>query len=482
MKKTNIYQNQSQELLHLFEEAGGGAKVMCVPMDYAKKDHLVMFLNGHGDILRKPFSVKNTPEGIGYIEDQVTRSCRRRGIEKKHVFFGGEDANSFAKNFVSTLRGKGFVVANVNAHDAKKQRVNMQASTDRIDLMGIATMLLNCRANCCAAQSGIYRNLRTLVRHRRRLVQMLTEVKNRVHGVVDELFPGFLNEKNSGIVPFTQSSLYLMQDRFSPKQIRRRRRQKLIDILKRSGTSKAEKTAAKLQQYAATVLHAPVEYVDTMQLSLAQHVKHIGCLKESVAQMEKQIALNLAQTQGAFLTSVRGIGLVLAAGVTAEIGDPNAQKPLNNLASYAGIIPRVKQTGGWDGKTYSRPVAKRCNRILKDYVVKSAYHLGLHGPPDLMADYKRRDASGQHADFGIGRRYLRMAKSLMRTSQVYLPHHLRNDDDTLKDRASYYLMSWPYLKEKWQKGGALEAAFANNRPLGLWRQIVQELYDIKLKL
>ena len=154
MKKTTIYQNQSQELLYLFEEAFSNKKVMCVPMDYAKKDHLVMFCNGNGDILRKPFSVKNTPAGIAYIDDQVTRFCRRRGIEKKHVFFGGEDANSFAKNFVSTLRCKGFVVANVNAHDAKKQRGNMQASTDRIDLMGIATMLLDCRANCCLAQSG----------------------------------------------------------------------------------------------------------------------------------------------------------------------------------------------------------------------------------------------------------------------------------------------------------------------------------------
>ena len=38
-------QNQSQELLHLFEAAGSGAKVLCVPMDYAKKDHLVMFCN-----------------------------------------------------------------------------------------------------------------------------------------------------------------------------------------------------------------------------------------------------------------------------------------------------------------------------------------------------------------------------------------------------------------------------------------------------
>jgi hypothetical protein len=205
-------------------------------------------------------------------------------------------------------------------------------------------------------------------------------------------------------------------------------------------------------------------------------------LKESIDQLEKEIAVYLSQTQGAFLTSVRGIGIVLAAGVTAEIGDPNEQKPLNNLVSYSGIIPRVKQSGGPEGKTYTVSVAKRCNRILKDYVVKSALHLGLHGPKDLMADYKRREASGQHADFGIGRRYLRIAMCLMRTSQIYLPHRLRKAEAKMEERASYYLMTWPYLRGKWKKLGALKAAFAKGRPLGQWRQIVQELYDIKLKL
>ena len=482
MKKRNIYQNRSQELLHLFEEAGSSAKVMCVPIDFAKKDHVAMFCNGYGDILRKPFSVKNSPEGVEYIVGQVTRSCRRRGIKKKHVFFGAEDANSYAQNFVNALRSKGWLVGGVNARDAKKQRANLQASTDRLDLMGIATMLLNRRANCCPAQSGIYRNLRTLVRHRRKLVVMSTEVRNRMHGIVDLLFPGFLDERKSGIVPFTRSSLFLMQDRFSPKQIRRRKRQKLIEILKRFGTTKAQDTADKLQQYAAQVLHTPVEHVSTLQLSLAQHVKHLKCLQESVDQLGKEIAVNLAQTQGAFLTSIRGVGIVLAAGVTAEIGNPYEQKPLNNLVSYSGIIPRVKQTGGADGKTYTFSVAKRCNRILKDYVVKSAHHMGFHGPEDLMVDYKRRDASGQHADFGIGRRYLRMAMSLMRTSQIYLPPGFRQADTTLQERAGYYLMTWPYLREKWQKYGALEVAFEKNRPLGQWRNIVQDLYEIKLKL
>jgi len=455
---------------------------MCVAIDYAKKDHVAMFCNGNGDILRKPFSVKNSPDGIKHLIEQVTRSCRHKKINPQHVFFGGEDVNSYAENFVNTLQSKGWLVVGVNAHDAKLQRANLQASTDRLDLMGIATMLINKRANCYLSPSGIYRNLRTLVRHRRKLVVMSTEVRNQMHAIVDRLFPGFLDRRKSGIVPFTQSSLYLMQDRFSAHQIRRRRQQKLIEILKRFGTQHPNATAVKLQQYAATVLKTPDDHISTLQLSLSQHVKHLKCLQDTIGQLEKEIALCLAQTQGAFLTSIGGIGIVLAAGVTAEIGNPVEQKPINNLISYAGIIPRVKQSGGPEGRTYTGSVAKRCNRILKDYVVRSAFHIGFYGPADLMADYKRRDASGQHADFGMGRRFLRMAMCLMRNSQIYTPVELRKAGVCIKDKAAYYLTLWPYVRGKWKKVNALLECFAKDRPLGQWRERVQRHYDIELKL
>ena len=69
MKKKTIYSNQSQQLLGVFEEAGSNSKIMCVPIDYAKKDHMVMFCNGYDHILRKPFSVNNSPEGVKYLTD-----------------------------------------------------------------------------------------------------------------------------------------------------------------------------------------------------------------------------------------------------------------------------------------------------------------------------------------------------------------------------------------------------------------------------
>jgi len=251
----------------------------------------------------------------------------------------------------------------------------MQASTDSLDLLGISKMLLNCRGNCSPAQSGIYWDLRMHVRQRRKLVNMASGMKNRIHTTVDRIFPGFLDETKSGIAPFSKCSLLL-----------------------------------------------------------------------------------------------------------AEIGNPDKQKSLSNIVSYSGIIPKVKQTGGIQGKTRIKKVGKRCNHILKDYVVQSASHMGLHGPEDLMLDYKRRDAQGQHADFGMARRFLRMAMGLMRTYQTYLPKRLRSTKINMKERAAYYLIAWPKLREKWHKANSLDIAFDKDMPLGQWRKVIQELYGIELKL
>lgn len=482
MKKRSIYAQQSQELLRIYEEAGASKKVLVGAIDYAKRDHVVMFCNGNGDILRKPFPVKNTTEGVEFLLAQVDGTCRHHRINPRHGFFGGEDCGSYTENFAECLRDRGWLVAGVNAEDAKKQRENLQASTDRLDLLGIARMLINRRGNCAPSQSGPYRNMRTLVRHRRKLVNLSTEERNRMHCLVDRLCPGFLDEKQSGLTPFHKPSLRLMEDRFSAGQIAKRKRSALAGVISRAGGQHPEQTASKLQSYAASVLRAAVEYVPTMQLSLAQHVALYRCVQDNIDALEREMAVWLAQTQGAFLMTVKGVGMVLAAGVAAEIGDPATQKPVNNLVSYAGIIPRVSQTGGPEAEAYIGSVAHRCNRILKDYIVQSASHIGLHGVADLMDDHHRRDAAGQHANYGIARRYLRIGMHLMRNSTIYLPPTLRGSKVPPEARVEYYQILWPYLLDKWKKYGAHKIAFAPETPLGQWRNMVQELYSIDLKM
>ena len=107
MKKRSIYVNRSQELLSLFEQAGSGSKLMCVPIDYAKKDHVVMFCNGYGDILRKPFPPLLSPKFIPkslvdlYYDDYIT--FFRTNLKAKKIRERCIIAYSVVKNFYDLI-------------------------------------------------------------------------------------------------------------------------------------------------------------------------------------------------------------------------------------------------------------------------------------------------------------------------------------------------------------------------------------------
>ena len=99
-----------------------------------------------------------------------------------------------------------------------------------------------------------------------------------------------------------------------------------------------------------------------------------------------------------------------------------------------------------------------------------------------MADHRRREAAGQHANYGIARRYIRIGMRLMRNSEIYLPPSLRGTHTPVEKRVEYYQIFWPYLLQKWKKYDAQHVAFAPENPLGQWRNMIQELYRIDLKM
>jgi transposase len=481
MKNKSIFTRQNQTLINLFRDAEHPDKVLCVPLDYAKQTHVALGCNGSGKVLKKAFPVKNTPDGIGFLLEAVDKICRKHHIKREHVFFGGEDCGTFSFNFIHGLREQGFVVMGVNAKDAKKQRENMQASTDELDLLGIAKLLINRRGSTAGGEPGAERALRVLTRHRKAQVRLRTATGNRIHQIVDQLFPGFLDEKLSGIPPFSEASLYLMSDRFSPAHLSRRQDKALLRQLKACGLQQAEAALGKLKAYARQVLAHPPELTGLLQTSLASEINLYRCLGANIDQVGREIAQQLAKTPGAMLTTVRGIGITLASGVAAEIGPPDSQPSVRRLGSYAGIIPRTKQTGGPEKGAKTGKVSRRCNHILKDYIVQCGNHLGQHGPADLREDHRRRGAHKQHADFGMARRFLRIGMRLMRNGESYVPPELRHGA-TLEELQTYYLQSWPRLLDKWVKAGAVHTAFDKENPLGQWRERIEAIYEIELLL
>lgn len=478
--KASIYPDGNPEISKLFEQAGHPAKVMCVALDYAKAQHTALICNGQGDLLKGAFAVDNTPAGAIQLLDQVRECGKSKKIAPEQVFFGGEDCPYFAENFLRRLRREEYLVVRVNAWEAKQQRNNLTASSDSLDLLGVA--------RCCLKRGGqpvrdlpeAYANLRIATRDRDKLVRLATAITNRIHTYVDRLFPGFLSAEQSGLTPFCEASVDLMSERFSAAEIVRRRT--LGQWLARRAVSEPHAVAAQLKDLAKTALMPAPEQTVLLQRSLGHLVRLYGDLQQSIGGQDRELAYWLARTPGALLTSISGIGVTLAAGWMAELGPPDQWRALRRMSAYGGVVPRTKQSGGANKLPQIGHVQQRCNKRFKNVLLQAAGKVHQFGPEDLRRDAERLQAQGSHTEFGLAKRLVRLAKYLVCTGTIYRPKALM-DPDTPKERlALYYQDTWEKLLSKWKSKADLKDVFAPEHPLGQWRLMVQELYALDLPL
>jgi transposase len=477
---TSIYANQHPKIRKILEAAGSPSRALCVAIDYAKAQHVVLFCNGLGDVLKKQFAIDNSPQGLEKLLEEVRSTCSHRGIKTEHVFFGGEDNPPYVQNFIQALVDAGYWVARVNAWEAKHQRDNHQASTDNLDLPGIAKTLLHKSSYSAQEESKIILALKELSRTRAYFVGQLSEQKFQIHHYVNRLCPGFLNQKKSGIVPFSRTSLALLGQRFWAGRIRSWPRASLVKFLQRQGQHEPEAAADHLKTLAGQVLDPSPDMVSCWQNSLGQYLLQYQSLAQSVSSLEKELARSLAQTSGALLTSISGIGIVLASGILAELGDPTAWRAVRCLCSYSGIVPRTSQTGGPDKPAQTGKVQRRCNRRAKNWIVQAGSLTGRCGPAELKAQHQELERNGQHADFIMSKRLLRIFKDLMRRGALYRPKPLLAPETPSADLVAYYLALWEQILTKWQGRIEWEVLVDPRYPVGQWRQMAQQLYKISL--
>ncbi len=370
----------------------------------------------------------------------------------------------------------------VNAWEAKQQRDNFQASTDSLDLLGIARCCLKRRGHSVEDPPAAYANLRIATRDRDKLVRTRTATSNRIHSYADRLFPGFLNHTKSGLWPFSKTSLELMSQSFSAQQIAGRSQQSLIQWLSRHQVQEPRAVAIQLKELAKNATQSAPEQTAMLQRTLSQLVDLYCGLDKSIGCLDREIAYWLARTPGALLTSMGGFGITLAAGWTAELGPPNQWRSLRQLCSYAGVVPRTNQTGGPDREPVTGPVQQRCNKRLKNVVLQAVEKVYLFGSEDLRHTAQGLEARGAHATFAMAKRIIRICKYLALTGTIYRPKALM-DSQTPKDvLAEYYRATWAKLLEKWRAKADLKHVFAPAHPLGKWRDMARELYAVDLRL
>jgi transposase len=139
-----------------------------------------------------------------------------------------------------------------------------------------------------------------------------------------------------------------------------------------------------------------------------------------MTELEERIAAYLDQVPQ-HLTSIPGVGPVLAAAILGEIGDIRRFKNGSALVAYAGIDPIVYQTGEFRAR--STRISKRGSRYLRRAVWQAAQGAARHDPV-LKEVYERKRLAGKHHTVAVGavaNKLVHIIYAVLRDNQPYVP-------------------------------------------------------------
>jgi len=209
-----------------------------------------------------------------------------------------------------------------NPSEAKK-RMGGSNKTDALDAKGLAILLHNGTLPESWIPPGELRDRRELLRTRMALRDLRSSLKHRIHAAIDRY-----GLQATGI-----------SDLFGVK-----------------GRVYLDRTLDKLPCDTAAMVRIQLTSLDQ--------------LEAQVEEIEERIAVALKPSpEVQLLRTVPGVGEILAPLVWLEIGDVDRFPRAENLASYAGLVPRIIASGG---RIRHGGVCRNVNQYLKWGFVEAA--------------------------------------------------------------------------------------------------------------
>ena len=465
MKET-IYSEQSQVLAELFS---GKGKILFVPLDFAKAEHAAQCCGLDGRYVWKhPLRVWNNARGVDYLLERITDICRKLRVKPSRVVIGGEDPGSFAMNFIAGIQRRGMKFVRVKAAKAAEYRKNNRASSDKLDLDGIAHAMIHHFAYDMAPAAGPYAELRLAARSRERATKRETALKSQIHQIVDRLLPGFLNDAKSGIPAFSPASLAILKEGITAKRLRRMREERLAAWLKKRGSLNSAEAAVKLRQLAAEMLEPDPTLAGHLQQVLRVKLRLLQALREEIALEENETARYLVQLPDALATSIPGLAINLVGGLAGEYGDPQRRPSIGQMFSYAGCAQRQKQTGGPGNPPAGQGLPRDCNHRIKNHLIHSAFMVGTFPHPAdkavgseqagnghrLMQHWQAVAARGGHTHLSTARLLLRVIQAMVEQKRIYLPAWItrpQEDGPSPEIAAAWIEAATATMEAKWKK-------------------------------
>ena len=386
-----------------------------VGIDIAKRSHEAVIITEDGQTVRKAFNFRNNCTGYNLLLEQV----RKLTLVKSQIVFAMESTAHYWLALYAKLSKDGYTVMVLNpiqSHSLRELYIR-KAKTDTKDSLVIADLVRFGRCKASNVPQDKILALREMCRSRAYLIDMAADLKRKLIALLDRIFP----EYESLFDPvFGKASIAVLRKYPTPQKVKNAHLEKLTELLMESSGGHFGEWKARQLKEAAHNSFGIDDSCGVYSALLGMFLEQILSLTDQADLLEKQIT-SLLEEFDSQLTSIPGVGIVLAATILSEIGDISRFSSSDKLLAYAGLDPSVKQSGEF--KSNQNRMSKRGSPYLRR-AIWLASTVAVQFDPMFRAYYEKKMSEGLHYMNVIGhvsRKMTAVIFAVLRDGQPYQP-------------------------------------------------------------
>ena len=308
-------------------------------------------------------SIKHTKEGFDEIVNLVREMEKKLETEVCVVYEATGVYHRVLKKVLEDNNIKQFIINPLLSAKTRKNDSLRSPKTDKLDPKSIAKTYYSHSLHNSHKQETIYHELRELSRYYEDILVHIRKDKVAFRAQLDIVFPGYDTLFDDLYSPV---SLTVIEKYPHPEMLQKKKINTVSKVIQSKTCHRqavSDTMADKAIEYSKTI-YSGCDKDDIEVLILQRFIKK---LKEDMAEAERTIGemIKLAQELPDFsiIKSIPGIGDNLAARIIAELGDMTRFKKKNELVAFAGLDPRISESGQNDGDHMH--ITKKGNKRLR---------------------------------------------------------------------------------------------------------------------
>lgn len=362
-----------------------------VGIDVGKFSHSVCVLDQAGQ--KSQLSIDNNASGFESLRKKLFSLP-----SLENILVGMEATGHYFLNvyeFLLKLGLKTEQLALLNPLQVKAFRnTNLRgAKSDNVDAERIAVLLRFGDFQRCNVSVDQLVNLRELTRLRSDLVANLADLKRKIIAVLDRIFPEFALVFNN---QFGTTAVALLTDYPTPEELAELPLEKLTTIIK--GLSKRglnQKKILKLHHGAQNSIGISFGK-EAFKFELGILLSRLKVFQQQINILEEKI-VGLVKNFNSQIFTIPGVGETTGAAIIAEVGDIENFNSSSKLIAFAGLDPKLRESGKYQGKT---PISKRGSKYLRN-ALWSAAMVACRCQEKFKKDYQERRSKGRSHRYAV---------------------------------------------------------------------------------